>query len=67
MSRSRATDENIVMVEVNASELDLKNGFNAIRVRTDGGGAAAKLYGAIMLMTGARYRVAPDGAPPAQV
>ena len=55
------------MVEVNASELDLKNGFNAIRVRTDGGGAAGKLYGAIMLMTGARYRVAPDGAPPAQV
>ena len=45
-------------IEVEASDLDLANGFNWLTVKVASPGANADLYGALYLMHGSRYQQA---------
>ena len=56
-------DENIVLVEVGADQLDVAGGFNYVSMRHDNGGAATKTFTAAVILCGPRYALDPTEYP----
>lgn len=50
-----AEDEMIVVIEFDAQDLDIANGFDCVRLQIPDVGAAAQLAAAIYILTGPRY------------
>ena len=56
-------DENIVLVEVGADQLDVNGGFNYVSLRHDNGGANTKTFTAAVILCGPRYALDPTEWP----
>ena len=56
-------NENVILVEVTADELDAEGGFKFVSMRNNGGGAATKTQTAVAILQGARYAVEPTDWP----
>ena len=54
------SQENLVQVEVDASELDVSNGFRYVRINHDAGGATGKLFAALAETIGATHAQEPS-------
>ena len=57
---AEGSDENLIVCEIDASELDLANDFAFVAVHSDDGGAAGKLSAAIIIAVGPRQVLAPE-------
>ena len=56
-------DENIVLVEVGADQLDVAGGFNYVSMRNNNGGSANKTFTTAVLLCGPRYALDPTEYP----
>ena len=57
------SNQNILLFEVGADELDSSGGFKFVQATQDNGGATGKQLGMLYILCGFRYAVAPDQWP----